>query len=465
MSSFSSLFGSASVDKNIDTLFNSGAGPVTRNELKARTVIDIPERETEEGDESQENNDEESDDIEEDKEEVEEEITVKKQKKQKKKDANDDLESKYFDKLLKEEEKEAEKKAAKTSTDSKTDEANEDDNEAEDSGSDSDSDSDSDAETGSKRSKAAKTVDLKEDELEKAERTVFVGNVTSAAISSKTIYKRFKKVFGQYGKISSIRFRSISFDESLPRKVAFAKKHLHKSRDTVNAYVVYKEREPSKKVLALNATVFENFHLRIDHVAHPAPKDNRRTIFVGNLDFEEKEETLWKYFNANSENDVESVRVIRDAKTNLGKGFALVQFKDTLSVNKALLLNDKPLPSGDGKKKGRKLRISRAKSHAKPSLLSPNHFDNTKKAYASNRSKSNLSDNQKTKLGRASTILGKADRATAGKQIVEGQRAKKGSSIAGIKGLKGAKVKKPRIRDRSTKFKKERDSMSREAKK
>ena len=60
--------------------------------------------------------------------------------------------------------------------------------------------------------------------------------------------------------------------------------------------------------------------------------------------------------------------------------------------------------------------------------------------------------------------MGKADRATAGKskKFIEGQRATKGSAIAGIKGLKGAKVKKPRIRDRSTKFKNERNAISKE---
>ena len=127
-------------------------------------------------------------------------------------------------------------------------------------------------------------------------------------------------------------------------------KNLHKSRDSVNAYIVYKEKPASIAAKELNATVFEDHHLRVDHVSHPAPKDNKRTIFVGNLDFEEKEETLWKYFNSKLDQDVESVRIIRDSKTNLGKGFALVQFKDTLSVNKALLLNDKPLETGTQKK-------------------------------------------------------------------------------------------------------------------
>jgi nucleolar protein 12 len=292
-----------------------------------------------------------------------------------------------------------------------------------------------------------------------------VGNVPADIITSKAMERTFKKLFKHYGKIESIRYRSISFDENLPRKVAFAKKNLHKSRDSVNAYIVYKEKQASLAAKELNATVFEDHHLRVDHVAHPAPKDNKKTIFVGNLDFEEKEEALWKYFNSKLDNDVESVRIIRDSKTNLGKGFALVQFKDTLSVNKALLLNDKPMTVEGSTKKGRKLRISRAKSTAKPSLMSPNHFDNQKKRFAANKAQQKLTDSQKTKLGRAQNVLGKADRSTLGKAkktILEGQRATKGENIKGIKGLKKGKgkVKKPRIRERSTKFKEERKSMN-----
>ena len=453
MSSFATLFGkSTKVDENIEQLFkNTRDGPVSKDELvkKQRTVIKIPKvtapkQQTNENESTSNQSADESDEEEEeyndesnegdDSDDAEQTESTSKND-----DENENLEAQYFDKLLSEQNEEQDE--SKESSDAKSSKAAEE----------------------RTKTKVATTVDLKEKELEKADRTVFVGNVPADVITSKIIAKNFKNLFKHYGKIDSIRYRSISFDEHLPRKVAFAKKNLHKSRDSVNAYIVYKEKPASIAAKELNATVFEDHHLRVDHVSHPAPKDNKRTIFVGNLDFEEKEETLWKYFNSKLDQDVESVRIIRDSKTNLGKGFALVQFKDTLSVNKALLLNDKPLETGT-QKKGRKLRISRAKSNAKPSLMSPNHFDNQKKKFAAGKSQQKLNDNQKTKIGRAQSTLGKADRSTVGKAkriILEGQRATKGEAIKGIKGSKkGKKVKKPRIRERSTKFKEERKTMN-----
>lgn len=470
MSGFTSLFGKSSnkYDLSISELFkNSADGPVSKDQLieKKRTIIDIPtskKRKHTEKHVSGNEDDEEakysdvSEESEEEKEEEEEEEEIEEErliKKTKKKDENDNLEAKYFEQVMRSGEQED---TAKDEDESKKEQV-------------------SDEETPSvekefKKTKAAQTIDFKEEELEKAERTVFVGNVPSDVITSKTTAKNFKKLFKEFGKIDSIRFRSISFGESLPRKVSFAKKSLHESRDSVNAYVVFAEKLASLAAKKLNATVFENHHLRVDHVAHPAPKDNKRTIFVGNLDFEEKEESLWTYFNGKLDNDVESVRIIRDSKTNMGKGFALIQFNDTLTVNKALMLNDKPMEVTSGNKKARKLRISRAKSNAKPSLMSPNHIENIKKAYASNKSREqqSLTDTQRTKLGRAQSVLGKADRSRVGKPkkvIIEGERATKGLKIAGIKGLKSGKVKKPRIRDRSTKFKNEREAMKKEMKK
>lgn len=450
MSAFSSLFGNASVDENVNNLLKSSAGPVGRQDLKARTVIEIPQAEKPQEASASES----AESAESASEEEAEEVQQPKQKKRKQVDEHESLEAEYYSKLLKEEEKENKDKKSKQVEEEKPVE----------SGAESDSDESeaeetkpSEEDTKMTKTSKAKTVDLKEDELNKAERTVFVGNVSSSVITSKTTYKSFKKLFSSLGKVQSIRFRSIAFEEAVPRKVAFVKKALHNTRDSVNAYVVYKEKEPSKSAASkLNATVFDHHHLRVDHVAHPAPKDNKRTIFVGNLDFEEAEENLWRYFNAKVDDDVESVRVVRDAKTNLGKGFALIQFKDSLSVNKALFLHDKPMinEGDDKKKKPRKLRISRAKANAKPSILSPNHVDNVRKAV---KPKTTMSDEQKTKLGRARSLLGRSDRSTAGKLIVEGQRASKGQRILGIKGLKTAKgkVKKPRITDRSSRFKKD----------
>lgn len=285
----------------------------------------------------------------------------------------------------------------------------------------------------------AKKVDLKESEMDKAERTVFVGNVPASVVMEKPLQKQFKKYFAQAGAVESVRFRSIAFGDALPRKAAYAQKKLHSARDSVNAYVVYREKAASRGAAdRFNGKVFEHHHLRVDHVAHPVAKDNKRTIFVGNLDFEAHEEELWKYFNAHTDNDVESVRVVRDAKTNVGKGFALVQFKDSLSVNKCLMLNDKPMAANSK----RKLRISRANKHAKPSALSPNHIDNVKKPRTPRQQ---LTEAQKSKLGRANAVLGKADKATAGKmKVIEGERARKGTQ----------KKKKPRITKRSKNYKK-----------
>lgn len=461
MSAFSNLFGCAQLDENVDLLMKGATGPVGRQDLKKRTVVEIPEKEEEEESEESEEESEESSNGESEESESEEEKESENEsevtasatgsRKRKSEDDNEDLEAQYYSKLLAEESDSAAKRGGKEEKKEKVENSeNSKDADAEDSKVKSDS-----------KQPSAKSVDLKEDELRKAECTVFVGNVSNNVITSKPTYKLFKRLFSNLGKVESIRFRSIAFDEAVPRKVAFAKKSLHSTRDTVNAYVVFQEKEPSRKAPGrLNATVFDHHHLRVDHVAHPAPKDNKRTIFVGNLDFEETEEALWRYFNAQVDDDVEAVRVVRDAKTNVGKGFALVQFRDTLSVNKALMLNDKPM-AADDKKKLRKLRILRARA-SKPSVLSPNHVDNARKAKKAPK----LSDDQKTKLGRARALLGKADRSTAGRFVAEGARAVKGQKIAGIKGLKSAKgrVKKPRITDRSSRFKKDRAELAKMAK-
>lgn len=446
MSAFSALFGNAKKDDGLTELLLGSAGPVSRP-IRPRTVFEVsdevkePESEAETG--SPEENKDNEDSGNEQENNTEEPVKSKKSKKRSRSNDDDDsLETDHLTKL----------------TGIITEPNTEDDQTKERDSKKSKKDSAAESTESVKKTKAGKalTVDLKTDELEKAARTVFVGNVSNKAITSKSTYKEFHKIFSKVGEVESIRFRSIAFDEALPRKVAFVKKALHDTRDSVNAYVVFKEKEPSRKAAKLlNATIFELLHIRVDHVAHPSPKDNKRTIFVGNLDFEENEETLWRYFNSKVGDDVEAVRIVRDSKTNLGKGFALVQFKDTLSVNKALLLNDKPLPAEEGKK-GRKLRILRAKSHAKPSVISPNHYDNQKKP---KKMPNNMNEEQETRLGRAKTILGKADRNTAGQMIVEGARATKGLRIEGIKGLKTAKgrAKKPRLTKRSVQFKKDRE--------
>ena len=201
------------------------------------------------------------------------------------------------------------------------------------------------------------------DDVEKASRTVFLSNVSTLAITSKTAKKTLldhlssffpllqqQHKAGTKHKVESLRFRSTAFSSAaIPKKAAFAKKELmERTTKSTNAYAVYSSavaaREAAKR---LNGSVVLDRHLRVDSVAHPAQIDHRRCVFVGNLGFiddmsamdgaddngevrkklkqpADVEEGLWRHFG--NVGVVESVRVVRDAKTRVGKGFAYVQF-------------------------------------------------------------------------------------------------------------------------------------------
>ncbi|EIW07392.1 Nop12p [Saccharomyces cerevisiae] len=449
-SAIDNLFGNIDekkIESSVDKLFSSSCGPINKLEVKSKTRTVLPDSKKREraAEADQEEKEASKPDV---SDEQTEEVAlpkVKKAKKSKRNDEDEDLEARYYAKLLNEEAEAEDDKPTVTKTD----------------------------ETSVPLTSAAKKVDFKEDELEKAERTVFIGNILSTVITSKKVYKEFKKLFGtnpiaeteESGNekeeesskksdnnefaIESIRFRSISFDEALPRKVAFVQQKFHKSRDTINTYIVYKNKSAVRKICSnLNAVVFQDHHLRVDSVAHPAPHDKKRSIFVGNLDFEEIEESLWKHFEPCG--DIEYVRIIRDSKTNMGKGFAYVQFKDLQSVNKALLLNEKPMKSQKQEdentkkptKKARKLRVSRCKNMKKGTTI------------GTGLDRNGLTDSQRTRAGRAKKILGKADRATLGQEItIEGLRAKKGEGSTHLK-KKKQRSATGRVTKRSIAFKK-----------
>ena len=203
----------------------------------------------------------------------------------------------------------------------------------------------------------------KDVELEKASRTVFLANVSTLAIKSKTARKTLLDHLGSFipsltqnippHKVESLRFRSTAFSSSaVPKKAAYARKELmDATTKSTNAYAVYTTplaaREAAKR---LNGTMVLDRHLRVDGVAHPAKTDHRRCVFVGNLGFVDDEssidaaadeeigkkprrgkepadieEGLWRQFS--KAGTVESVRVVRDKTTRVGKGIAYVQFQ------------------------------------------------------------------------------------------------------------------------------------------
>ena len=298
----------------------------------------------------------------------------KPERKRKRKTEDEDLEGKYMQKLAREEEKDEEEKQAERRLKRQRLMAEQDTDISEEEDLDGDANEASNDESGEDedsvdRRTAPTDVPLHESlapskdetEIEKASRTIFLANVSTQAISSKSAKKALLIHMASFfpdipapadgkpsHKVESIRFRSTAYaGTSLPKKAAFAKKELmDATTKSTNAYVVYSNafaaREAVKK---LNGTVVLDRHLRVDGVAHPAKTDHRRCVFVGNLGFVDDEsmmdqggenerkrskipsdieEGLWRQFGKAGK--VESVRVVRDEKTRVGKGFAYVQF-------------------------------------------------------------------------------------------------------------------------------------------
>ncbi|KAJ1916872.1 Nucleolar protein 12 [Mycoemilia scoparia] len=196
---------------------------------------------------------------------------------------------------------------------------------------------------------------------ERKKRTVFIGNLSTEAITNKKVYVALKKKLEAYGKVETIRFRSIAFAKLLSRKEAFISKQIHSERQTCNAYIVFENKEQANKCLELNGTLFLEKHIRVDIASNDQKHDPKRSVFVGNIAFDTEEEDLWSHFATCG--TVENVRLIRDPTTNLGKGFGYVLFKDIASVSLALKLGGTKI--GD-----RKVRVSRCTKETKKDKLS-----------------------------------------------------------------------------------------------
>ncbi|KAI4769806.1 hypothetical protein E4T45_14243, partial [Aureobasidium sp. EXF-8846] len=319
-------------------------------------------------------------------------------------------------------------------------------------------------------------------DLVKAQRTVFVGNVSAEAITSKTAKKTLMRHLESFFEdiadpdkgqpahsVESLRFRSTAYASAIPKKAAFAKKEIMvETTRSTNAYAVYSSntlaREAAKR---LNGTVVLDRHIRVDEVAHPAKTEPRRCVFVGNLGFvddetnidkanaeegkgtrkgnktpSDVEEGLWRTFSTCGK--VESVRVPRDPQTRVGKGFAYVQFTEENAVEAALLLNEKKFPP----MLPRKLRVTRAKTikrNVKPGSNAVKAPGATSKGIYNPKADPVMQSN----MGRAGKLLGRAAAAQVQKGkpiggtpqgfktpesfIFEGHRAQAGNGKSGLK--------------------------------
>ncbi|KAL8535493.1 hypothetical protein ACS0TY_011213 [Phlomoides rotata] len=200
------------------------------------------------------------------------------------------------------------------------------------------------------------------DDESKLLRTIFVGN-----LPLKLRKKEIAKAFDKFGEVESVRIRSVPIiDGKIPRKGAVIKKRINENCDSVHAYIVFKTEASAQASLAHNMAVVGGNHIRVDRACPPRKKakgenallyDNKRTLFLGNLPFDVKDEEIYQLFSGikNLETSVEAVRVVRDPGSSLGKGIAYVLFKTTDAAN--TIVKKRSLKIRD-----RELRLSHAKS-------------------------------------------------------------------------------------------------------
>ncbi|XP_052662655.1 RNA-binding protein 34 [Harpia harpyja] len=178
-------------------------------------------------------------------------------------------------------------------------------------------------------------------------RTVFVGN-----LPVNCTVQALKSLFKEYGQIKSIRFRSlVPAEDTLSKKLAAIKHKVHPNAKFVNAYVVFKEECDAIKALNENGTeIASGFHIRVDIASKTNSHDNKRSVFLGNLSYDISDDAVREHFSVCG--GVVAVRIVRDRKTSLGKGFGYVLFENTDAVHLALKLNETVLM-------GRKIRVKR----------------------------------------------------------------------------------------------------------
>ncbi|TMS23621.1 RNA-binding protein 34 [Larimichthys crocea] len=188
----------------------------------------------------------------------------------------------------------------------------------------------------------------KVEEVIKSKRTVFVGNLPIGCTK-----KTLQSIFKDKGSIESIRFRSVAReDPSMSRKVAVIQRKVHPKKQSINAYVVFKDEDGVVKALERNGMEIEkDFYIRVDRVTDNSSHDHKRSVFVGNLPFEINELTFRRHFEDCG--TVEAVRLVRDQNSGLGKGFGYVLFESADSVQLALKLEGTKL-------EGRSIRVKRS---------------------------------------------------------------------------------------------------------
>ncbi|CAD6207727.1 unnamed protein product [Miscanthus lutarioriparius] len=253
------------------------------------------------------------------------------------------------------------------------------------------------------------------DDESKLLRTVFVGN-----LPLRTKRKVLTKEFAAFGEIESVRIRSVPLvDTKLSRRGAVL-------QGKCACLHCFKDEQSARAALSHNMALFGGNHIRVDMACPPRKKlggdgplyDRKRTVFVGNLPFDVKDEEIYQVFcsSSGSEGNVEAIRVIRDPSSSLGKGIAYVLFKTREAANSIARKRDMKI-------RDRLLRLT----HAKPVDTTP----------------------KKTEVQKRSRVPKHKEVSTPGSKSNEGsEKAKRKASALSYQGLRSSKsgvVKKVKV--------------------
>lgn len=133
---------------------------------------------------------------------------------------------------------------------------------------------------------------------------------------------------------------------------------------------------------------YKSLHIRVDIATKSKVHDNKKSVFLGGLPFgncsflyfliEAKfnflidcsDEDVYSHFSPCG--PIEFVRLIRDNKTGIGKGFGYVQFKTTDSVSLAVRLNGSTINE-------RKIRVERCVKKQKENKTETRNLKKTSK--------------------------------------------------------------------------------------
>jgi len=194
---------------------------------------------------------------------------------------------------------------------------------------------------------------LREDQSEKNQKdedyTIFVGN-----LPLRITRKSLATLFRECGPVASCRIRSVPVtgiklpkdqagNQRMMKKVCVNTNQIDKTlTDTVQGYVVFKNLDDVSKALELNNKLeLDGVKIRVDRAVPTV--DPSRSIFVGNLPYSAKEQTLQEHFEKGcllETGDVVGVRLVRDKETFQCKGFGYVLFREKNIVSTALKLHE-----------------------------------------------------------------------------------------------------------------------------